>query len=199
MCIFFFLGAAWQTKQSLCTCKKQVEGTAYERSRRAVLARGTRESLFTLTQHKRNKQKVKKKSYGWHDTMLQMQKHLNFKYQGCLTGTCSDRIAEHGILIVVFSMYCMCQLLHRLNCVFLTIEGISKTLRHRETVLTTGPGIPRRPSAPVFPGGPWGPTGPVFPTAPSAPPSPCYTWHQNNNDSLFQNAKTAVFFFLIWS
>ena len=39
--------------------------------------------------------------------------------------------------------------------------------------LTTGPGIPRRPSGPGFPGGPWGPTGPVLPAGPSAPASPC--------------------------
>lgn len=39
--------------------------------------------------------------------------------------------------------------------------------------LTTGPGIPRRPSGPGFPAGPWGPTGPVLPAGPSAPASPC--------------------------
>lgn len=38
--------------------------------------------------------------------------------------------------------------------------------------LTTGPGMPRRPSGPGFPAGPCGPTGPVFPGAPSAPGSP---------------------------
>ena len=40
------------------------------------------------------------------------------------------------------------------------------------SLLTTGPGIPRRPSGPGFPAGPCGPTGPVFPGAPSAPGSP---------------------------
>lgn len=44
-----------------------------------------------------------------------------------------------------------------------------------QSVLTTGPGIPRSPSGPLFPGGPWGPTGPVLPTGPSAPASPCQT------------------------
>ena len=39
--------------------------------------------------------------------------------------------------------------------------------------LTTGPGIPRRPSGPGFPGAPWGPMGPVFPGGPSKPASPC--------------------------
>lgn len=39
-------------------------------------------------------------------------------------------------------------------------------------LLTTGPGMPRRPSGPGFPAGPCGPTGPVFPGAPSAPGSP---------------------------
>lgn len=40
-------------------------------------------------------------------------------------------------------------------------------------ILTTGPGIPRRPSGPGFPGAPWGPIGPVFPGGPSKPASPC--------------------------
>lgn len=39
-------------------------------------------------------------------------------------------------------------------------------------ILTTGPGIPRRPSGPGFPGAPWGPMGPVFPGGPSKPASP---------------------------
>jgi hypothetical protein len=42
--------------------------------------------------------------------------------------------------------------------------------------LTTGPGIPRRPSGPGFPGAPWGPMGPVFPGGPSKPASPCREW-----------------------
>lgn len=42
--------------------------------------------------------------------------------------------------------------------------------------LTTGPGIPRRPSGPGFPGAPCGPMGPVFPGGPSKPASPCRGW-----------------------
>lgn len=41
--------------------------------------------------------------------------------------------------------------------------------------LTTGPGIPLRPSEPGLPGDPWGPTGPVFPWGPSRPDSPWST------------------------
>lgn len=54
----------------------------------------------------------------------------------------------------------------------LTVAGSSSS-----SVLTTGPGIPRKPSGPGFPGGPWGPTGPVLPAGPSAPASPC-RWRQ---------------------
>lgn len=45
----------------------------------------------------------------------------------------------------------------------------------RNTELTTGPGIPLRPSEPGLPGDPWGPTGPVFPWGPSKPDSPFHT------------------------
>lgn len=51
-------------------------------------------------------------------------------------------------------------------------QKCSQTLL-RLGILTTGPGIPRRPSGPGFPGAPWGPIGPVFPGGPSKPASPC--------------------------
>lgn len=47
--------------------------------------------------------------------------------------------------------------------------------RVRNTILTTAPGIPLRPSEPGLPGDPWGPTGPVFPGGPSNPDSPFHT------------------------
>lgn len=40
------------------------------------------------------------------------------------------------------------------------------------TPLTTGPGIPGRPSGPIRPGGPRAPMGPVLPGGPSGPASP---------------------------
>jgi len=73
-----------------------------------------------------------------------------------------------GVLIIPWSLSsCLCSTFIRGHCVFLSLN------MHVSVRLTTGPGIPRRPSGPGFPGGPWGPTGPVLPAGPSAPASPC--------------------------
>lgn len=41
-----------------------------------------------------------------------------------------------------------------------------------DTLLTTAPGSPLRPSGPCFPAVPCGPTAPVLPGGPKAPDSP---------------------------
>lgn len=47
------------TQCCYCFCRSsRSKEKTYKRSRRAVLAGGTRESLFTLSRHKRNKEKV---------------------------------------------------------------------------------------------------------------------------------------------
>lgn len=62
-------------------------------------------------------------------------------------------------------------------------------------ILTTGPGIPRRPSGPGFPGAPWGPIGPVFPGGPSKPASPwmqetpCLNMHWGTDPSFQRHSR----------
>lgn len=164
-------------------CKKRVEGDGLREVQEGRLGQRHQEVLV----HPDTTQKKQTKSY---------KKEKLWTTRGHRQ---DDKAAKNHVAganvqqIMVFSMYCMRQLLQKLKSVLLTIAKMSITLRQWEMVVTTGPGIPRRPSAPVFPGGPWGPTGPVFPTGPSAPASPCWTWQQNNTDPLFQIAKTAVF------
>lgn len=53
------------------------------------------------------------------------------------------------------------------------VKGSFGQIKKSNSLLTTDPGSPLRPSVPGFPGTPWGPTGPVFPGGPTAPGSPC--------------------------
>lgn len=151
-------------------------------SRWAVLSRGARQTLFTLWKVIQQSSVLQPAVFSltgyWFSVPSILIKSLNWE--------CAE--INNPELTISWQMDLWIipwSLVRRLSGVFLwvftkglntyTSQNVHVLQRERSFLLlrlTTGPGIPRRPSGPGFPAGPWGPTGPVLPGGPSVPDSP---------------------------